>query len=75
MRFAWHSGGEHVTFYDHPVDSDDLYHCCGGNQGTGHVMSCIVAVPPDSGGDSCCPTGGAGSTRMNCFKAEEDVFR
>ena len=51
MRFAWHSGGEHVTFYDHPVDSDDLYHCCGGNQGTGHVvsiegmpMSCIVAV-------------------------------
>ena len=51
MRFAWHSGGEHVTFYDHPVDSDELYHCCGGNQGTGHVvsiegmpMSCIVAV-------------------------------
>jgi hypothetical protein len=55
MRFAWHSGGEHVTFYDHPVDSDELYHCCGGNQGSAHVvsiegmpMNCIVAVrrPP-----------------------------
>jgi lysozyme family protein len=55
MRFAWHSGGEHVTFYDHPVESDNLYHCCGGNQGQTHIvsiegmpMSCIVEVrrPP-----------------------------
>jgi lysozyme family protein len=55
MRFAWHGGGEHVTFYDHPVESDDLYHCLGGNQGRSHVvsiegmpMNCIVAVrrPP-----------------------------
>lgn len=55
MRFSWHGGGEHVTFYDHPVETDDLYHCCGGNQGSGHVvsiegmpMNCIVAVrrPP-----------------------------
>jgi lysozyme family protein len=51
MRFAWHSAGEHVTFYDHLVDSDDLYHCCGGNQGSAHVvsieampMNCIVTV-------------------------------
>jgi hypothetical protein len=51
MRFAWPNGGEHVTFYDHPVDSDDLYHCCGGNQGGGHAvsiegmsMNCIVKV-------------------------------
>jgi hypothetical protein len=51
MRFAWPNGGEHVTFYDHPVDSDDLYHCSGGNQGGGHVvsiegmpMNCIVKV-------------------------------
>ena len=45
----------HVTFYDHPVETDDLYHCCGGNQGSGHVvsiegmpMNCVVAVrrPP-----------------------------
>jgi hypothetical protein len=55
MRFAWHSGGEHVTFYDHPVETDDQYHCCGGNQGKTHVvsiepmpMNCIAAVrrPP-----------------------------
>jgi hypothetical protein len=55
MRFAWHSGGEHVTFYDHPVETDDMYHCCGGNQGKPHVvsiepmpMNCIAAVrrPP-----------------------------
>ena len=55
MRFAWHGGGEHVTFYDHPVESDDLYHCCGGNQDQAHhvsivgmPMNCIVAVrrPP-----------------------------
>src|SRR5262249_33761112 len=48
-------GGEHVTFYDHPVESDDLYHCWGGDQGSRHVvsieampMNCIVAVrrPP-----------------------------
>jgi lysozyme family protein len=47
MRFAWHGGGEHVTFYDHPIDSDDLYHCCGGNQGSSHVVS-IEAMPMNS---------------------------
>jgi lysozyme family protein/uncharacterized Tic20 family protein len=47
MRFAWPNGGEHVTFYDHPVDSDDLYHCCGGNQGGGHVVS-IEGMPMNS---------------------------
>jgi hypothetical protein len=54
MRFQWPSGGHHVTFYDHPVETDDLYHCCGGNQGANKVsieamaMSSIHAVrrPP-----------------------------
>ncbi len=22
MRFSWHGGGEHVTFYDHPVETE-----------------------------------------------------
>jgi len=39
MRFQWPSGGHHVTFYDHLVETDDLYHCCGGNQGQGHVVN------------------------------------
>ena len=47
MRFAWHGGGEHVTLYDHPVESDDLYHCCGGNQGSAHIVS-IEAMPMNS---------------------------
>jgi hypothetical protein len=54
MRFTWPSGGHHVTFYDHPVETDDLYHCCGGNQDHNVVnietmaMSAIRAVrrPP-----------------------------
>ena len=50
MRFTWPSGGHHVTFYDHPVETDDLYHCCGGNQDHNVVnieamaMSAIRAV-------------------------------
>jgi hypothetical protein len=38
MVFKWSGGGEHVTLYDHEVD-DDYYHCTGGNQGAGHVVS------------------------------------
>ena len=73
MRFTWHGGGEHVTFYDHPVETDDLYHCCGGNQGSSHVVSiegmpinCIVEVrrPPASAVQSASapppPAGGVG---------------
>jgi lysozyme family protein len=72
MRFAWHGGGEHVTFYDHPVETDDLYHCCGGNQGSAHVvsiegmpMNCIVAVrrppaPPAVVVAAAPPAGGPG---------------
>ncbi len=38
MVFRWAGGGGHVTLYDHEVD-DDYYHCTGGNQGSGHVVS------------------------------------
>jgi hypothetical protein len=38
LVFKWSGGGEHVTLYDHEVD-DDYYHCTGGNQGAGHVVS------------------------------------
>lgn len=38
LVFKWAGGGEHVTFYDHEVD-DNYYHCTGGNQGSGHVVS------------------------------------
>jgi uncharacterized protein (TIGR02594 family) len=39
LVFRWAGGGEHVTFYDHEDDTDDAYHCTGGNQGSGHVVS------------------------------------
>jgi len=32
MRFGWHGGGEHITFYEGRYESDDYYHCLGGNQ-------------------------------------------
>jgi uncharacterized protein (TIGR02594 family) len=38
MVFKWAGGGHHVTMYDHEVD-DNFYHCTGGNQGSGHVLS------------------------------------
>lgn len=38
LVFKWAGGGEHVTFYDHEED-DNYYHCTGGNQGSGHVVS------------------------------------
>jgi uncharacterized protein (TIGR02594 family) len=38
LVFKWAGGGEHVTFYDHAED-DAYYHCTGGNQGRGHVVS------------------------------------
>lgn len=38
LVFKWAGGGEHVTLYDHEED-DDYYHCTGGNQGSGHVVS------------------------------------
>jgi lysozyme family protein len=43
LVFRWAGGGEHVTFYNEEVD-DEYYHCCGGNQGSGHVVS-IEAMP------------------------------
>jgi len=39
LVFRWAGGGEHVTFYDHEDDTDDNYHCTGGNQGSSHVVS------------------------------------
>lgn len=39
MVFQWAGGGHHVTLYDHTEPSDDYYHCTGGNQGSGHVVS------------------------------------
>jgi lysozyme family protein len=38
LVFKWAGGGEHVTLYDHEED-DTYYHCTGGNQGSGHVVS------------------------------------
>jgi hypothetical protein len=56
LVFKWSGGGEHVTLYDHEVD-DDYYHCTGGNQGAGHVVSteampmanCIAIRRPTQG--------------------------
>lgn len=39
MVFQWAGGGHHVTLYDHEEPSDNSYHCTGGNQGSGHVVS------------------------------------
>jgi lysozyme family protein len=55
LVFKWAGGGEHVTFYDHEED-DNYYHCTGGNQGSGHVVSteampmanCIAIRRPQS---------------------------
>lgn len=38
LVFQWAGGGHHVTLYDHEED-DNYYHCTGGNQGSGHVVS------------------------------------
>jgi hypothetical protein len=38
LVFRWAGGGGHVTLYDHEVN-DNYYHCTGGNQGSGHVVS------------------------------------
>jgi hypothetical protein len=38
LVFRWAGGGHHVTLYDHEED-DNYYHCTGGNQGSGHVVS------------------------------------
>lgn len=38
LVFKWAGGGEHVTIYDNEQD-DEYYHCTGGNQGSGHVVS------------------------------------
>jgi hypothetical protein len=38
LVFHWSGGGHHVTMYDHTVD-DNYYHCTGGNQGAGHIVS------------------------------------
>jgi uncharacterized protein (TIGR02594 family) len=39
MVFQWAGGGHHVTLYDHEEPADNSYHCTGGNQGSGHVVS------------------------------------
>lgn len=36
--YVWAGGGHHVTLYDHE-EEDEFYHCTGGNQGSGHVVS------------------------------------
>jgi uncharacterized protein (TIGR02594 family) len=38
LVFKWAGGGHHVTLYDH-MEDDAYYHCTGGNQGSGHVVS------------------------------------
>jgi lysozyme family protein len=48
MRFKWPGGGEHVTFYDHPIETDDFYHCCGGNQGNAAHAVSIEAMAMNS---------------------------
>lgn len=44
LRFGWHGGGEHVTFYEGVYPNDDLYHILGGNQG--HAVN-IKTEPMD----------------------------
>jgi hypothetical protein len=41
MRFTWPGSppGHHVTFYNNRVETDNQYHCCGGNQGRGQEVS------------------------------------
>ena len=36
--WTWADGSHHVTFYDHRVETDDNFWCCGGNQ-QGHTVS------------------------------------